>query len=91
MQARGVLARIKRDLDPLVGRRIMLRANKGRRQVVEREGILERTYPSIFVVKLDEGHVPSRRVSYSYADILTEAVELVVLGKNGEGRRQRSI
>lgn len=75
--AAKVLADIKRDLDGLIGSRIRLRANKGRRKVDEREGILERTYPSIFVVRLVEDS-SMRRVSFSYADILTEAVELTV-------------
>jgi uncharacterized protein Veg len=75
--AAKVLADIKRDLDGLIGTRIRLRANKGRRKVDEREGILERTYPSIFVVRLEE-ETSMRRVSFSYADILTEAVELTI-------------
>lgn len=75
--AAKVLADIKRDLDGLIGTRIRLRANKGRRKVDEREGVLERTYPSIFVVRLEE-EASMRRVSFSYADILTEAVELTI-------------
>lgn len=78
--AARVLADIKRDLDGLIGTRIRLRANKGRRKVDEREGVLERTYPSIFVVRLEE-ETSMRRVSFSYADILTEAVELTICGE----------
>jgi uncharacterized protein Veg len=77
LAAKKVLADIKRDLDGLIGSRIRLRANKGRRKVDEREGILERTYPSIFVVRLQED-TSSRRISFSYADVLTEAVQLTV-------------
>ena len=43
--------------------------------------VIENTYPSIFTVKLDEQNdVPTsrRRVSYSYTDVLTKAVELIV-------------
>ncbi len=70
------MARIKEDLESLVGEKIRLKANKGRRKVDEREGVLEKTYQNIFVVKLEEKQ--ERRVSYSYTDILTETVELVV-------------
>jgi uncharacterized protein Veg len=83
--AAKVLADIKRDLDGLIGARIRLRANKGRRKVDEREGILERTYPSIFVVRLEE-ETSMRRVSFSYADILTEAVELTICRDEVGGR-----
>jgi len=79
---RDVLARIKRDLDGFVGRPVRIKANKGRRRVVEREGTLEKTYPSLFVVKLGPDQ-QNRRVSFTYADILTEVVELTVLNESG--------
>ena len=84
MAAKSVLGDIKRDLDLHVGQRIRLKANKGRKKVVERNGVLERTYPNIFVVKLDEAETNERRVSFSYTDLLTEAVELVVCGEGGD-------
>ncbi|MDH7498482.1 MAG: Veg family protein [Syntrophomonadaceae bacterium] len=68
---------IKKDLDSLVGSRIRLKANRGRNRIIEREGVLESTYPNIFVIKIDERKV-EQRVSYSYADVLTETVELFV-------------
>jgi len=68
---------IKRDLESLVGSRIRLKANRGRNRIIEKEGVLESTYPNIFVIKIDERKV-ERRVSYSYADVLTETVELFV-------------
>jgi len=60
-----------------VGSKIRLKANRGRNRIVEREGVLESIYPNIFVVKLNERKI-ERRVSYSYADVLTETVELFV-------------
>lgn len=86
MAAKSVLNDIKRDLESHIGQKIRLKANKGRKKVIEREGVLERTYPSIFVVKLDEAEAGERRVSYSYADLLTEAVELTICGVHGESK-----
>lgn len=77
LPGRKVLADIKRDLDPFVGNKIKLRANRGRKKVVEKTGILESTYPNIFVVLLDEKQT-GRRVSFSYADLLTDAVQLTI-------------
>lgn len=68
---------IKRDLDLYVGKRVRLRANRGRRRFVEEEGILEKTYPRVFVVKTDRRGVVNR-MSYSYADVLTSTVEVSV-------------
>ncbi|RCK09574.1 ABC transporter permease [Bacillus licheniformis] len=42
---------------------------------VKTEGWSE-TYPSVFVIQLDQDENSFERVSYSYADILTETVEL---------------
>lgn len=78
MPQKNVLAEIKRDLDSHVGKRIKLRANKGRKKIVEQVGILEKTYPNIFVVKLDEKKSTVRRVSFSYSDVLTETVKLTL-------------
>lgn len=76
--ARNALHDIKRSLDGLIGERVLLRANGGRRKTIERVGVLEETYPSVFVVKLDPPDGTFKRVSYSYADVLTETVELMV-------------
>ncbi|MGI5852918.1 MAG: Veg family protein [Bacillota bacterium] len=77
MQQLGVLDRIRGDLENFVGQRIKVKANRGRKKVMEAEGILEGIYPKLFVVRLNERQ-SERRVSYSYADLLTETVELSV-------------
>jgi uncharacterized protein Veg len=80
---KNALSEIKRTLDGYIGQRIHLKANSGRRKTIERTGILEETYPSVFIVKLDEEQHAFKRVSYSYADILTESVELTVFQESG--------
>ncbi len=80
--ARNALFDIKSKLENYVGQRIMLKANGGRRKTVERVGVLEETYPSVFIVKLDEQQHAFKRVSYSYADILTETVELTIMSEH---------
>jgi uncharacterized protein Veg len=75
---KNALSEIKLELDGYIGQKIHLKANSGRRKTIERTGILEETYPSVFIVKLDEDQHSFKRVSYSYADILTESVELTV-------------
>ncbi|WP_322908053.1 biofilm formation stimulator Veg [Paenibacillus campi] len=76
--ANNALTEIKRNLDAYVGHKITLRAHGGRKKTIERTGILEETYPSVFTVKLDDEHQTFERVSYSYADVLTDSVEITV-------------
>ena len=55
---------------------INFKTNGGRRKTVERSGVLTETYPSVFIVELDQEENSLERVSYSYADVLTETVQL---------------
>ncbi|GAB6992549.1 biofilm formation stimulator Veg [Paenibacillus pini] len=84
--AKNALLEIKRSLEAHVGQKISLRANGGRRKTVERTGVLEETYPSVFIVKLDQEQQTFKRVSYSYADILTESVEVMICDDNSQTR-----
>lgn len=77
MSSPRLISDIRKDLESFVGSKVRLKANRGRNRIIEREGILESIYPNIFVVKLNERKV-ERRVSYSYADVLTETVELFI-------------
>lgn len=81
MYGQNDLSKIKSSLTDSVGQKVKLTAKKGRKQIVTREGVIESTYPSIFTVKLDnesEYFTSERRVSYSYTDVLTKSVELVI-------------
>ncbi|OEG00284.1 Veg protein [Vulcanibacillus modesticaldus] len=82
--ANSSLTAIKRNLDHYIGEKIMLKANGGRKKTIERTGVLEETYPSVFIVKLDEDNNSFKRVSYSYADILTASVELTICKDDGQ-------
>lgn len=70
------LSDIKKNLDSNLGKRLMLKANGGRKKTIERSGILAETYPAVFVVELDQEENAFERVSYSYADILTQTVQI---------------
>ncbi|MDG5789975.1 Veg family protein [Evansella sp. AB-P1] len=72
------LIEIKQSLDEKIGKRITIQANGGRRKTIERSGLLEGTYPSVFTVKLDQDEYAVERVSYSYTDVLTETVKLTL-------------
>lgn len=78
------LMEIKKGLEGQIGKRLRLTANGGRRKTVIRSGVLSETYPAVFVVELDKDENAFERVSYSYADVLTEAVELNFLDDRGK-------
>ena len=79
MIAKEELSKVKKQIDRYIGSRVTIKANKGRKRVVTKQGVLQNTYPSIFVVKVQNEHQESyRTVSYSYTDILTNNVELTL-------------
>ncbi len=83
LEGKNQLQEIRKNIEGYVGQKIVLKANKGRKKTTVREGILENTYPSIFIVRIDGKFDDSvRRVSYSYSDILTETVEITVCTDN---------
>ncbi|HHU93189.1 MAG TPA: protein veg [Halanaerobiaceae bacterium] len=77
----NVLTEIRNNVSSFVGREVMVKANRGRRKSLEKEGILERTHQNIFVIKIKE-HQQIRRISYSYADLLTDSVEIKLKNDN---------
>lgn len=79
---RNTIQQIRKELESCIGRRIQLKANKGRKKIVIKEGIIENAYPSIFTVSFDNELSSPRMVSYSYTDILTRTVEVKVLPSN---------
>lgn len=81
MAATNALMQIRQSLESHVGQKIRLRAHRGRRKTLEKVGILENTYPSIFVVRIDEPNY-YQRLSFSYADVLTETVELTLMQRD---------
>lgn len=71
----NVLSSIKKDIEDHIGERVTLKANGGRRKVLVNNGVIEKAYPSIFVIRLETD--TQRTVTYSYSDILTKTVQIV--------------
>ncbi|QGU94109.1 hypothetical protein GOM49_02210 [Clostridium bovifaecis] len=78
MERKNVLASIKNEMDDHIGEKVTLRANNGRRKIIVSSGVLEKTYPSIFVVRLEDD--TQRTVTYSYSDVLTKTVQIDFAG-----------
>ena len=67
------LDKIKDEVRSFVGHRVSVRANRGRRKDIEKEGVLEKTYKNVFIVRIKD-HNQIRRLSYTYSDLLTDNV-----------------
>lgn len=74
MEKLKTIATIKRDIEDHLGQKVTLKANGGRKKILVNNGVIESTYPSIFVVRLETDN--DRTVTYSYSDVLTKTVQL---------------
>ena len=73
------IASVKTDIQEKIGQKIIVRGTLGRNKYYEKEAVIEKTYPNLFIVKYKEDE---RNVTYSYTDVLTKTVEVQVF--NGE-------
>ena len=69
---------VRSDIQRIIGSKVRLETNKGRHKSVVDRGVIANVYPSIFTVQLYEGPVPSRKLSFSYTDVLTNTVEITL-------------
>ena len=72
---------IKKELENHIGKKVIVRANKGRKKIVTRKGILKATYPSLFVLEVINGE-EIVTASYTYSDVLTSTVQVTVLDED---------
>jgi len=61
------ILRVRSSVDQNIGNKVKIRANRGRHKIDVTEGIIRETYPSIFLVevenKLDD---TTQKISFSY-------------------------
>ncbi len=71
------ITNVRNEVNSHLGSEVYIRAHKGRKRVSVKKGVIESTYPSIFVVKVEgEQDNSFRKVSYSYTDLITRNVEI---------------
>ncbi len=87
MSGKKKVSKVQEALSQFVGSDVKLKANSGRRRYIERSGVLEGTYSNLFVVRVEEQSV-ERKMSFSYVDLLTGNVVLIV---NRDGKDYRLV
>ena len=62
----------------MLGAKVRLKTNKGRKKISVKTAIVEHTYPSIFTVRVKDKYEKERTVSYAYTDILIRNVQITL-------------
>ena len=72
------VSHVRNDIQKYIGSTVRLETNKGRHKSAISKGVISNVYPCIFTIQLSDGPDPSRKLSFSYTDVLTNAVELTL-------------
>ena len=70
---------VRRAVNSHIGSKVKIHANKGRHRVDVTEGVITETYPSIFLIQVENDMEDSfKTVSFSYSDVLTKDVRMTL-------------
>ncbi|WP_321163012.1 Veg family protein [Peptoniphilus mikwangii] len=69
---------IKNKLEENLGKKVIIKAEVGRKKYTTKEGILKSVYSSIFLVDIQNGDDFSAS-TFTYSDVLTQTVKIIIL------------
>ncbi|MBE5781069.1 MAG: hypothetical protein E7328_04535 [Clostridiales bacterium] len=72
------LERIRAEMERNIGKKVWVKAKRGRSKSEVNEGVIGGTYPSVFTIYVDGGG-SAGLLSYTYGDILTKNLELKLM------------
>ena len=73
------ILRVRSSVDQNIGNKVKIRANRGRHKIDVTEGIIRETYPSIFLVEVENKLDDTTQISFSYTDVLTKDVQMQLI------------
>lgn len=73
---------IKKELTEHIGKHVIIKANRGRKKIVTKKGVLKAVYPSLFVVTISSDGLADRNISFTYSDILTSTVKIAIIDED---------
>lgn len=79
MMKQADVSKVRREVVSHIGKRVRIKSNKGRHKADITEGIICETYPSIFLIKIEDASTDSvKTISFSYTDVLTKDVQMML-------------
>ena len=74
------IEKVKLSVDKNIGNKVKIRANRGRHKIDVAEGVIRETYPSIFLVEIENKQDDTtQKISFSYTDVLTKDVQMQLI------------
>lgn len=79
MKRSEALATIRSEVEENIGKKVELKADKGRKRIVKRVGYIENAFPNLFTVRVENDFDETLTLSYTYSDVLTSTVEIKIV------------
>jgi len=79
MKRSEALTAIRNEVEEIIGKKVQLKADRGRKRIVTREGYIESAFPNLFTVRVTNDFDDNLTVSYTYSDVLTSTVQIKVV------------
>lgn len=76
MISKNSLLEVKKHMEGCIGQEIYVKANLGRNKQIEKKGTIDGVFSNLFVIKEQD---TEHKLSYTYADILTNNLEITML------------
>ncbi|SHH21625.1 Uncharacterized protein Veg [Anaerosphaera aminiphila DSM 21120] len=81
---------IKNELEENLGKKVIVKANKGRKKYITQYGVLKAVYPSLFSIDLENGDEMATS-TFTYSDVLTKTVRVLILEDDVEYKDVKKI
>ncbi len=78
LQDNNTMDAIRREVEDAIGRRVVVKADKGRKRIVTNEGVIDNAFEDVFTVRITNNFGDERVVSYTYTDMLTSNVKMTI-------------
>lgn len=79
MQENVLMKSIRDEVKENLGKKVQVKADKGRKRIVVKKGVLENAFEDVFTVRVVNEFGLKRVISFTYKDILTSTVKLTIL------------
>lgn len=72
--------RIRASVRQQCGNRVLIQLDRGRNKVDIQEGVIQKAYPSVFTILVQDQHEanPPQLLSFSYNDIITKDIRMTL-------------
>lgn len=72
------ISKVRASVHQQCGSRVKIQLDRGRNKVDIQEGIIQKAYPSVFTVLVDDQREenPPQLLSFSYTDIITKDIRM---------------